>query len=171
MPDLEIIARSEYCSIVKVGEGVFLLQKDPDFARNMQRLQMGAANIFLELSVGLYDYLKRECQLERFDDSEEGSPYDLGCSLQEIIDNAETHGNHFDPNKKTMIKYSFKEFKNHGAIQIKVIDEGEGFDFEDLIGADARRGTKSYNEFRTNIPQHSAGYGLFEVIRYCDSVR
>jgi serine/threonine-protein kinase RsbW len=52
----------------------------------------------------------------------------IGIAVREAVVNAVVHGNRYNENKKVR----FSVVKNSERLTVRVADEGEGFDFEDL---------------------------------------
>lgn len=111
------------------------------------------------------------------EEEEEGDflDYNLGTLLRELVENAWYHGNKRDPEKVVDIAYGFEEVPDDGyaVLTLVVRDQGSGFDCKALERAEqeTRGRDLTYKDVRTDdSPPGSIGCGLFDTIRYCDSV-
>ena len=80
----------------------------------------------------------------------------IGMAVRESMVNAVVHGNRYNANKKVRFSVS----KNTEKLTIRIADEGEGFDFENLPDPLA-----SENLFR------SSGRGIFLIRSFMDDVQ
>ncbi len=127
------------------------------------------------IAVALYNELDKRHSLEISYNSGREPPdnTDLPSIFMEIINNAELHGNKYDPNKATWIEYTFEEYKEHANFIMTVKDESKGFDYDLLKAAfEQDKGTKlSYNNYRQDeLADNGSGHGIFGTLRYCDMV-
>ena len=77
----------------------------------------------------------------------------IGMAVRESMVNAVVHGNRYNANKKVRFSVS----KNSESLTVRIADEGEGFDFEDLPDPCAGE-----NLFR------SSGRGIFLIRSFMD---
>ena len=77
----------------------------------------------------------------------------IGMAVRESMVNAVVHGNRYNANKKVRFSVS----KNFESLTVRIADEGEGFDFENLPDPCA-----SENLFR------SSGRGIFLIRSFMD---
>jgi len=77
----------------------------------------------------------------------------IGMAVRESMVNAVVHGNRYNANKKVRLSVS----KNSESLTVRIADEGEGFDFENLPDPCAAE-----NLFR------SSGRGIFLIRSFMD---
>ena len=80
----------------------------------------------------------------------------IGMAVRESMVNAVVHGNRYNANKK--VRFSIR--KNADRLTVKIADEGEGFDYENLPDPLAPE-----NLFR------SSGRGIFLIRSFMDEVQ
>ena len=111
-----------------------------EFSLGTHRLTQGIKNVteielpnFTHLLPSSALYIVRECQWRGIED--ENILSNISICIDELINNALVHGNDMDELKKINIKLVFdqKEFS------LSVEDEGEGFDYKEILSAFAGR--------------------------------
>lgn len=91
-------------------------------------------------------YIVRECQWRGVED--EAVLSNISICVDELLNNALIHGNDLDETKKIFVKMTFE----HGKITLHVEDEGEGFEYKNLL-----------DEFSENVETLPTKRGLFIV--------
>ena len=56
----------------------------------------------------------------------------MSVSVRESVINAVKHGNREDPSKHVTVEFTLAPRANPGEFSVTVLDEGEGFDFEEV---------------------------------------
>ena len=69
------------------------------------------------------------CALARFD---EDSEHWVGVAVRESVINAIKHGNRESPDKQVHVEFTFVDNGDTGHLEIRVQDEGEGFDPDEV---------------------------------------
>jgi len=87
--------------------------------------------------------------------SAEEELFSVRLALEEAVTNAVKHGNHFDPNKKVIVRFS----SDSRVLTIQVEDEGDGFDPNGVPDPTAEE----------NLERES-GRGLLLMRHYMDNV-
>lgn len=107
-----------------------------EFSLGTHRLTQGIKNIteielpnFTHLLPSAALYIVRECQWRGIED--ENALSNISICIDELLNNALVHGNDMDESKKIKIKLAFdqKEFS------LTVKDEGDGFDYKEILSA------------------------------------
>jgi DNA-binding response OmpR family regulator len=91
-------------------------------------------------------YIVRECQWRGIED--EAVLSNISICIDELLNNALIHGNDLDETKKILVKMHFE----HEKITLHIEDEGEGFEFKNLL-----------DEFSENAETLPTKRGLFIV--------
>ena len=111
-----------------------------EFSLGTHRLTQGIKNVteielpnFTHLLPSAALYIVRECQWRGIED--ENILSNMSICIDELLNNALVHGNDMDELKKIKIKLVFdqKEFS------LSVEDEGQGFDYKEILSAFASR--------------------------------
>ena len=105
-----------------------------EFSLGTHRLLEGIKN-YTEMEIPSYPhllpsaglYIVRECQWRGIED--EAVLSNISICIDELLNNALMHGNDLDETKKILVKIIF----DHAKVTLHIEDEGEGFDYKNLI--------------------------------------
>ncbi len=167
---IRIRSPSGLVEILEIKNGVFNVEKKPGF-ENLGRNKFGDDRCFqdlFEVVMILYNLIEeRERLIERFECDEY-----VSLALITPLINAEKHGNKYDPEKITQVRYQLSQSKSGIYFIVEIEDQGSGFDYKHLREMEKRaRGTYStYNAFRINNNPDSVGWGLFNLLREIDEI-
>lgn len=92
--------------------------------KSFERSFASDVNFVKPVIVEVLTYMRRHIQ-----DISGEKEYDLRLALAEILYNAIIHGNNGDSNKKVFLKLQIVK----RTVIIKVVDEGDGFDYKTLL--------------------------------------
>lgn len=88
-----------------------------------------ALSLVLKSHVDVLDYVQVVCdQLCATAHLNEDAGHWVGVSVRESVVNAIRHGNKFDPAKRVQVDFAFVPADTPEFLEIKVVDEGEGFE-------------------------------------------
>jgi len=166
---IKLTSESNLATIEEISKNVFRLKKNFGFL-DLGKDKAGNDNRFKDicnLSFDLYEKLNKRHKFERYEENE-----NLWYIFVLPIVNAEQHGNEWDINKITRIKYEIQKYNSNMDLTVKVKDEGNGFDYNHIIEAEriARGTSANYNNFRIKEKENSVGNGIFYILRYADNV-
>jgi len=124
-----------------------------EFSLGTHRLLEGIRN-YTEMDIPSYPhllpsaalYIVRECQWRGIED--ESLLSNISICVDELLNNALIHGNDLDESKKISVKIAF----DHDRLTLNIEDEGEGFDYKNLM-----------SEFSENAETLPTKRGLFIV--------
>jgi serine/threonine-protein kinase RsbW len=94
--------------------------------QHLIRLEMPSSFQLLDLVQALSDRMSAIAGLD------EDSTHWVSVSVRESVINAVKHGNREDPDKHVTVEFTLAPRANPGEFSVTVLDEGEGFDFEDV---------------------------------------
>lgn len=117
------------------------------------RLEFGSAFDMLDFVQVVSDYIGRMAGLD------EDQLHWVGVAVRESVVNAIKHGNRNDPDKRVLVEFSPVPAHDAEELVIRVQDEGEGFDPEQLADPLAPE----------NIMK-SSGRGIFLIRNFMDEV-
>lgn len=124
---------------------------------NQSRHETETVERFLESTLDSVDHAEEiTLGLARQAGFDEEDLTKIGMAVRESMVNAVVHGNRYNANKKVRFSVS----KNTEKLTVRIADEGEGFDFENLPDPLA-----SENLFR------SSGRGIFLIRSFMDDVQ
>ncbi len=166
---IKLYSDSKLVSAVEMDYSVFKIEKQPNF-KSLGRDKLGDDRCLDDL-LSLIIRLHHKIEVRHKIRNRYLSNSDYICDVLCIpIVNAERHGNKYDPEKVTILRYNLDDKKKLFTVEVE--DQGEGFDYRHLIEMEKKaKGTKSYNDFRETTNPYSIGYGLFELIRNTHSVK
>ena len=131
-----------------------------EFSLGTHRLVEGITNStemeipsYPHLSPSATLYVVRECQWRGVED--ETLLRNISICVDELFNNALLHGNNLDETKKIFIKLTF----THEELVLSVEDEGNGFDYKNLL--------MEFSNSSLNLPKKR---GLFIVNYICDDI-
>lgn len=94
--------------------------------QHLIRLEMPSSFQLLDLVQALSDRMSAIAGLD------EDSTHWVSVSVRESVINAVKHGNRENPDKHVTVEFTLAPRANPGEFSVTVLDEGEGFDFEDV---------------------------------------
>jgi serine/threonine-protein kinase RsbW len=98
-------------------------------------------------------------QLKEYD-FDEREVFGISLALEEAIVNAMKHGNQFDRAKQVRVAYRFERTPVQTAFYVRIVDEGEGFNPEDVPDP----------TLEENL-ERPCGRGLMLMRHYMDEIR
>jgi serine/threonine-protein kinase RsbW len=128
---------------IQDGSFQVAIPSDPNEARNVQAL------------------IEEQLRSNQFEDRE---IFSIKLALEEALVNAIKHGNQMDPSKKVHIQFNV----NRERIDIRIVDEGNGFDLEDVpdpmapenLERPCGRGLLLMRHYMTEVTFHAPGNRL-----------
>jgi serine/threonine-protein kinase RsbW len=94
--------------------------------QHLIRLEMPSSFHLLDLVQALSDRMSAIAGLD------EDSTHWVSVSVRESVINAVKHGNRENPDKHVTIEFTLAPRTDPGEFSVTVLDEGEGFDFEEV---------------------------------------
>lgn len=94
--------------------------------QHLIRLEIPSSFLLLDLVQALSDRMSAIAGLD------EDSSHWVSVSVRESVINAVKHGNREDPSKHVTVEFTLAPRANPGEFSVTVLDEGEGFDFEEV---------------------------------------
>lgn len=94
--------------------------------QHLIRLELPSSFNLLDLVQALSDRMSAIAGLD------EDSSHWVSVSVRESVINAVKHGNREAPDKKVVVEFSLAPREKPGEYVVTVLDEGEGFDFEEV---------------------------------------
>jgi serine/threonine-protein kinase RsbW len=99
-------------------------------------------------------------QLTKLPGLDEDAQHWVGVSVRESVINAIKHGNRYDPGKTVFVEFTVRPPRSPNELQVRVRDQGEGFDPEALADPLAPE----------NLLK-SSGRGIFFMRSFMDDVQ
>lgn len=121
--------------------------------QHLIRLEMPSSFLLLDLVQALSDRVSAIAGLD------EDSTHWVSVSVRESVINAVKHGNHEDPAKHVTVEFTLTPRSDPDEFAITVMDEGEGFDFQE-VG----------NPLAPENLLKSSGRGIFFMRNFMDDV-
>ena len=94
--------------------------------QHLIRLEIPSSFHLLDLVQALSDRMSAIAGLD------EDSTHWVSVSVRESVINAVKHGNRENPDKHVTVEFTLAPRTNPGEFSVTVLDEGEGFDFEEV---------------------------------------
>lgn len=94
--------------------------------QHLIRLEIPSSFHLLDLVQALSDRMSAIAGLD------EDSTHWVSVSVRESVINAVKHGNREDPEKHVTVEFTLAPRTNPGEFSVTVLDEGEGFDFQEV---------------------------------------
>lgn len=94
--------------------------------QHLIRLEIPSSFHLLDLVQALSDRMSAIAGLD------EDSTHWVSVSVRESVINAVKHGNREDPEKHVTVEFTLAPRANPGEFSVTVLDEGEGFDFQEV---------------------------------------
>lgn len=94
--------------------------------QHLIRLEIPSSFHLLDLVQALSDRMSAIAGLD------EDSTHWVSVSVRESVINAVKHGNREDPEKHVTVEFTLTPRTNPGEFSVTVLDEGEGFDFQEV---------------------------------------
>jgi serine/threonine-protein kinase RsbW len=94
--------------------------------QHLIRLEMPSSFHLLDLVQSLSDRMSAIAGLD------EDTTHWVSVSVRESVINAVKHGNREDPDKHVTVEFTLAPRTDPGEFSVTVLDEGEGFDFEEV---------------------------------------